>query len=213
MFKTASLLLLLAPASAFATSVELPYQGRLTGVDGAPITGQHTITVRLYNAANSVVFTEPFINIDIDDGFFSVQLGADPTNYDLQHTVVGTSTSIGIEVDTGGEMSPRSPIGSVPFATFSLEAEHADDADTVAGFAPSAFAAPGVFTVSYHNCAWTACVDGGSATSLCPANKVMRGMDVATSDSQKPVGCTATNHEDAYRAYCWAARVTGAPAL
>jgi hypothetical protein len=213
--RTLVLLLTLAPTSAFATSVELPYQGRLSGADGNPFTGEHTVTVRLYDGSDSIVFTEPFIDIVIDNGYFSIRLGADPTNFDLQHTVVGTAVSVGIEVDTDGELLPRSPLGTVPFATTALEADHAltaDDSATVAGLSPSQFAAPGTFTITYANCAWTACVDGGSAVSTCPANKVMRGMDVATHDSQKPVGCSLTNHEDEYRSYCCEAQVTLTPA-
>lgn len=214
MLKTAALLLLLAPATALATSVELPYQARLTDVNGSPINGQHTVTVRLYNSSDALIFTEPFINIDINNGYLAVQLGADPANYDLQHTVVGTAATIGVEIDTDGELSPRTPLGTVPFAATALEADHAaaaDNATTVGGFNPNQFATTGTLNVSYTNCAWTACVDGGSSLSVCPSGKVMRGMDVSTADSQKPVGCTGTNHEDEYRSYCCTAQVTLIP--
>ena len=205
-------LVCLVPAVASAVPVELPYQGRLTDAEGEPINGQTDLTVRLYSSATNVVFTETFDDVTVDDGYFAIRLGADPDNFPLEHTVAGQAVAVEVDIGSPVTFTTRSDLGTTPSAAFAYDAAHAATADAVGGLTPASLAAIGTLQVSYTNCAWTACVDGGSSVSACPAGKVMRAMDVSTADSQKPVGCTGTNHEDEYRSYCCSAEVTLVPA-
>lgn len=189
----------LAFGTANATPVQLNQQGRLIDSGGAPIHGTHNLTVRLYNAGGTEVFAETFTSTMLESGFYAVQLGAGSTV--LDHTDVAAATEVGITVDTGAELTPRSPLATAPHAVQST------NSDTVGGLAPTSFALPGTYTMSWANCAWTGCMDTPTTTG-CPTNKVIRAVDFAASDSQKPIGCTSTNHEDEVRYLCCEMRFT-----
>ncbi|MBI2104496.1 MAG: hypothetical protein HYT90_02785 [Candidatus Omnitrophica bacterium] len=109
----------------------IAYQGKLTESNGAPLTGEHALTLRLYDAAaagaklweeqHTITLTA------LDNGVFSLVLGA--------QTPFGEAITFNeplwltIEVDGGGEFSPRQPLSSVGYA---LNADTLDGLDSTA---------------------------------------------------------------------------------
>jgi hypothetical protein len=98
--------LLAGTASAQTT---IPYQGYLTEADGTPLTGSAELTFTLWTAATggSPTWGEAQ-TVSLDDGVFSVQLGAEdsfaPDEFDRP-------LYLGVSID-GGEELPRVPLGA-----------------------------------------------------------------------------------------------------
>ena len=91
------------------------HQGRLLDRAGAPSTGSQSVVYRIYDSATggSAIWTET-LTVTLDDGYFSTQLGVMTP---LTPTVFGGRTRfLGVTVGTDPEMTPREPIGSVPYA-------------------------------------------------------------------------------------------------
>ncbi|MCK9361822.1 hypothetical protein M0Q28_06405, partial [Patescibacteria group bacterium] len=102
------------PASAAVPST-IGYQGRLKNSSGVAQTGTFSFTFRLYNASSggTVMWTE-VQSIAVTDGFVVAQLGAVtpfPSTIDFNQPMFFT-----VEVGSDGEMTPRVPINSVPYA-------------------------------------------------------------------------------------------------
>jgi|GEM_PF-1150367 len=91
------------------------HQGRLLDRAGAPVSGSQSVTYRLYDAATggSAVWTEA-LTVTLDEGYFSTQLGA--TTPLTPAVFSGRTRYLGVTVGTDAEMTPREPIGSVPYA-------------------------------------------------------------------------------------------------
>jgi len=91
------------------------HQGRLLDRSGAPSTGSQSIVYRIYDSATggTPIWTET-INVTLDDGYFSTQLGA--TTPLTPMVFAGRTRFLGVTVGTDPEMTPREPIGSVPYA-------------------------------------------------------------------------------------------------
>ncbi|MBL9100612.1 MAG: collagen-like protein [Myxococcales bacterium] len=93
------------------------HQGRLFDGGGVPVVGAQDVKFTIYDAENGGVelWTET-INIDFDEGYFSVRLGEVTT---LDEVVLdGTVRWMGITVGADAEMTPRAAITSVPYAMF-----------------------------------------------------------------------------------------------
>lgn len=91
------------------------HQGRLLDRTGAAVTGSQSVVYRIYDSATggTPIWTET-LTVTLDDGYFSTQLGATTP---LTATVFGGRTRfLGVTVGTDPEMTPREPIGSVPYA-------------------------------------------------------------------------------------------------
>ena len=111
-------LLIASLAVTFAASAAIPhlmnYQGKATDKSGAPLNGTHNLTFRIYNSetGGTAKWSETQPNIPISNGIFQVQLG----------TITALSLPfdegywISIEINTDGEMSPRTRLASVPYA-------------------------------------------------------------------------------------------------
>ncbi len=94
------------------------YQGKLTEPDGSPLVGEHTVTLRLYDAATAgtkLWEEQHTITLDrTDNGIFSVTLGS--------QTPFGTAVTFNsplwltTEVDGSGEFAPRQPLSAVGYA-------------------------------------------------------------------------------------------------
>ena len=107
----------------------IAYQGKLTETSGAPLAGEHVVTLRLYDAATAgAKLWEEQHTISLtalDNGVFSLVLGA--------KTPFGSGITFNeplwltIEVDGGGEFSPRQPLSSVGYA---LNADTLDGLDS-----------------------------------------------------------------------------------
>ncbi len=118
------LALLAAATSAFAAPTTLTYQGRLLDAAGGAIVGEHSLTLNLYDGANtgSAGWSETHTLI-FDEGYFHVVLG---TASVLDADLLATHDYLSLTVDDGGELS-RQQVHSVPFA---MNATAADSAET-----------------------------------------------------------------------------------
>ena len=106
-----------APETASAQGVPqtLLHQGRLFDSTGGPLSGRQTVTYRIYDAATGgmVLWTETN-SVTLDEGFFSVQLGATTP---FPSTVFnGSSRYLAVQVGSDPEMTPREVLTSVPYA-------------------------------------------------------------------------------------------------
>ena len=107
--------LALHQTDASAVPFELTQQGRLFDSAGAPLTGAHTLGVFLYDApaGGSVVWSED-LQIEFDEGYYSVVLGKVPGN-NLDTSLFDAPVYTGLSVD-GGPSSQRFRVTSVPYA-------------------------------------------------------------------------------------------------
>ncbi|MFA4981965.1 MAG: tail fiber protein [Candidatus Omnitrophota bacterium] len=107
-------------------SAEIPhlmsFQGKATDKTGAPLNGTYNLTFRIYNAGTggTAKWTETQPNITISNGVLQVQLGSvAPLSLAFDE-----SYWISIEINTDGEMSPRTKLASTPYA---YKSEFADN--------------------------------------------------------------------------------------
>ena len=111
---TLTLLLLLAPLAAGAQIPNrVPFTARLTD-NGVPLTGAHTIVLRLFDAATSgsTLWAETHVGAGVDQGLLHLELG-DTTP--LTPGLFAGDRWLELTVDAT-TLSPRLAIGSVPFA-------------------------------------------------------------------------------------------------
>ena len=98
----------------------LPYQGRLTDANGAPLNGTYSMSFQLYTTASggSALWSEAWDFTDavvVTDGLFNVLLGS--LTPIPQSVITGNSSLwLGISIEADSEMTPRVQVGSVPFA-------------------------------------------------------------------------------------------------
>jgi hypothetical protein len=123
LFAMAAALLFSSTAAAQVPAV-VPVQGILNAADGTPVDGDTPLTFSLYDNDDNQLWTETF-SVTVDNGFFTVGLGAGNTALDLSIFENNTRIQLGIQVGSDPEMSPRMNIGSVPFA---LRAQLSDQA-------------------------------------------------------------------------------------
>jgi microcystin-dependent protein len=113
LFLLAALLALTLSAHAAIPHL-MNFQGKATDRLGAPLNGSYNLTFRIYNSATggSPKWSETQPNISISNGIFQVQLGSvAPLNLFFDE-----SYWISIEINTDGEMSPRTRLASVGYA-------------------------------------------------------------------------------------------------
>jgi hypothetical protein len=126
---------LLASAGSFAAGgvpSQLVYQGRLLKADGSPVAQTISLTFALYDSAtsSSPVWSETH-SVDPTDGFFEVALG-DPDgaatstgDVPLASVIDGRQLWLGIKAGSDAEMSPRTALGSTPYALLAQPVAHA----------------------------------------------------------------------------------------
>ena len=103
------------------------YQGRLTQSSGVPLTGQHTLILRLYDAetGGQKLWEErhPLALTSQDNGVFSLVLGSqqpfDGVDFNRQ-------VWLAIDVNGEGEFTPRQPVTAV---TYAINADNLDGLD------------------------------------------------------------------------------------
>lgn len=90
------------------------YQGKATDKSGMPLNGTYNLTFRIYNAetGGTPKWSETQAGIPISNGIFQVQLGSTTT----LNLPFDESYWISIEINTDGEMTPRTRLASVPYA-------------------------------------------------------------------------------------------------
>lgn len=113
------------------TTISVPnqvgFEGFLTDGSGQPLAdGQYNLTFRVYSVGTggTALYTETQA-ITVTAGLYSAAIGAVTT---LPNNLFDGSRWIGVQVGAGSEITPRTKIGSVPFA---LNAEHANSAESV----------------------------------------------------------------------------------
>lgn len=105
-----------AAGAALAQPVTMVYQGYLTDSGGDAVDGDVTLTFTLYDAltGGASLWAEA-VDATVEAGAFSVVLGAgNPLDEGLFPP--DEDRWLGVEVEDGGELSPRQPLGSVPWA-------------------------------------------------------------------------------------------------
>jgi hypothetical protein len=93
------------------------YQGHLTDELGVPLTGNHTLTFRIYTdstVSGTLLWQEIHEGVAVDVGLFHVILGSTTAIVD---SLFGADERwVGIAVDSDSEITPRARITSVPWA-------------------------------------------------------------------------------------------------
>jgi microcystin-dependent protein len=116
------LALIIVPTAYAAIPHTIAYQGKATDKQGMPLTGAYSLTFRLYasETGGSPEWTETQTGVAIANGVFSVQLGSlVPLNLTFDKSYWMT-----LEINSDGEMAPRTKLASVPYA---YKAENADN--------------------------------------------------------------------------------------
>lgn len=93
----------------------LAYQGRLATAAGLPVTGNLSITFRLFDVTTggSPLWTETQPAVGVDGGNFAVELG---TVVPLPTAIWGRKLYLGVQVAGDAEMSPRPALSAAPYA-------------------------------------------------------------------------------------------------
>jgi hypothetical protein len=107
------------------------YQGMLTDDGGTPLDGTYNLSFKIYGSKSGPdsVWWEHHTGVTVSDGLFSVMLGSISS---LSYSVFNdTIRYLGISVDFGAELSPRTRLTSVSYAYRSLWSDSA--AYTVVG--------------------------------------------------------------------------------
>ncbi|MDD3905376.1 MAG: hypothetical protein PHS46_02470 [Candidatus Omnitrophica bacterium] len=112
-FLSAAILLFASTASAAIPHL-MNFQGKATDKAGAPLSGTYNLTFRIYDAetGGAAKWSETQTGVQITNGIFQVQLGsvtALTLSFDVPYW-------ISLEINTDGEMSPRTRLASVPYA-------------------------------------------------------------------------------------------------
>ena len=131
MKKTIALMIVMMTAAALhAVTAAFPYQGRLLGSDGNPLTGPQNIQVRLYTTVSGdtdnalwgrtyavELAADGLFNLEVSDSTGSAIDGV-PTPT-LESVICGNDTLyIGIwRLGSSGEVKPRQKLLAVPYAT------------------------------------------------------------------------------------------------
>jgi hypothetical protein len=104
----------LATAQTSGVPRSISYQGQLQD-NGQPTNGPHTFALNYYDASGVVIYSETFPNQIVQNGAFNLILGSStggfPAKLDFNQQYF-----VGISVDGAAELSPRTAMGSSPYA-------------------------------------------------------------------------------------------------
>ena len=104
---------LCAPSVAFAGTKQLFQQGRILDGGGAPINGLTTITLRLLDGSDVERHAETFNGVDVQNGYFSINLGAGTLALDT--SVFLDHGAIDLEISVNGSVFNETPLGGYPY--------------------------------------------------------------------------------------------------
>jgi formylglycine-generating enzyme required for sulfatase activity len=101
---------------------QINYQGLLADSNGNPISGNKTISVRLFNTATggTPIYQESIGSVQIVNGIYSFQFGA--AGAGIASVLTGAENYLAVHVDNV-EQAPRTKILAVPFAMKSADAQ------------------------------------------------------------------------------------------
>ncbi len=114
-----ALMLLGIAGTARALPDQILQEGLVLDGDGFPVEGEHTLIVRLYTVENGggPIFEEVHRGVEFFQGYYAVAIGSiealDPTVF-LESRVY-----LGVTIDGGDELAPRTPLRKVPAAMVS----------------------------------------------------------------------------------------------
>jgi hypothetical protein len=119
--------MVLAPATALAVPTQVTQQGRLVDDLGDGLSGEHTIEFTLFSdaAGSSAVWSESH-TMTLDEGYYSVVLGADSGNVLDAAVLSAEPLYLGMSVDAGALMQPLLEVSSVPYAVMAGVATNLD---------------------------------------------------------------------------------------
>lgn len=108
---------LIAP-TAVTSKTTINYQGFLSNVDGAPVSGLVDMVFRLYDVETDgiALWTESQNDVTISDGLFSALLGSVTP---LSQSLFDSNANLWLGITVGSdpdEMAPREKLASAPFA-------------------------------------------------------------------------------------------------
>ena len=119
------MILFLLASFSNATPLQYNHQGRLLDIDGNGLSGEHQLTFRIVDASDSVLWEEA-LDIEFENGYYSVHLGEDEANNPLDDSVL-LAYPLWMELAVDGDtLEPRHPIQSVPYANIAGMAEAVD---------------------------------------------------------------------------------------
>lgn len=151
------------------------HQGRLFDDADVPVSGMLPVTFTLYDAAGggAVLWTET-VDLDFDDGYYSVVLGED-TPFDVA-VFDGSVRWLGVAIDAEPEMTPRAPVHSVPYAMSAT--------DAVGDINPNTVNIPGYGMVIDENGNWV----GPNSGLVGPAGPAGPAGATGATGAQGPIG-------------------------
>ena len=111
-------LALMASHTAWAVPTQLGHQGRVLDEGDSPMEGTQTLTFRLYDALESGTLAwEESHTVYLDNGFYSVVLGADEANNPIDALLLdGGSLYLELQVQGESPLEPRHVLTSVPYS-------------------------------------------------------------------------------------------------
>lgn len=132
-------------SSSFAQQV-ISYQGDASS-NGTPLTGAHSVTLSIYSdsTGGTALYQETQTGVAFSSGIFNVLIGsntANPLPLFNAGNYSGSSAApdyfLGVSIDAGAELTPRSKLGASPTSWSSRFADSARTAGTAMNLAPSA---------------------------------------------------------------------------
>ncbi|MCB9666407.1 MAG: hypothetical protein H6732_20010, partial [Alphaproteobacteria bacterium] len=102
----------------------MQFQAVLTDDTGAPLTGDHVVTISFYDIGGFVLWTQD-IDVTLTDGVVDIDLGAAASPLSPE---VFASGAVWFEIAIDGEtLAPRRPVASVPYALLAGNALSEDE--------------------------------------------------------------------------------------
>ena len=86
------------------------YQGVLRDTDGMALTGSYNLQFKIYDFGGTEIWDENHIGVDVQNGVFNVILG------DLSSITFDQQYYLGISVNGGEELTPRTKLTAVPYS-------------------------------------------------------------------------------------------------
>jgi len=124
----------LLPGSAAADVPRLvSYQGKLAGEDAGPV----NLDLTLYDSAvgGAALFSESHVGVPLNVGIFSILIGAQTLGGLPDSALNAAEVWLGVSVDGGAELTPRTRIAMVPYAAKAAAAERLVRPDSFAAVA------------------------------------------------------------------------------